>query len=146
MPFFLIKLPPHCCRAVAARSVCLQPSPPLHFSSALLSSLSCHLLAAEGGGRENTHRGRWLIFRSAGARRWEHSAALASSSTSPPKVRGRKPHRGCLGSAPGGLGCVWGAGHAPLCPTNRGCTQHTAEEGTAAAGLRVTPSSGGGQD
>lgn len=31
----------------------------------------------------------------------------------------------------------------PFIPQTRGCTQHTAEEGTAAAGLGVTPSYGG---
>lgn len=74
-------------------------------SAVILSSL-----AAEGGGRENTHRGRWLIFRSTCARGWENSATAASSSTS--------PHHSCpahmcapapvyelcgLGSAAGGL-------------------------------------------
>lgn len=156
MPFFLLEPPPHCCFAAAARSGCLQPSLPLRISSALLSCLSCHLLAAEGGGREKRHRGRGLIFRGACARGWQRSAALASSSTSPPKVRGRKPRRGCLATSvralwPGkccwGLGGLFGgAGHAPLYPTNQGLhPAHCREEGTAAAGLGVTPSSARGR-
>lgn len=86
--------------------------------SFLPSAVISSSLAAEGGGRENTHRGRWLIFRSTCARGWENSAMAASSSTSPCYVGGRKPHHGCpahmyapapvcelcsLGSAAGGF-------------------------------------------
>lgn len=84
--------------------------------SFLPSAVISSSLAAEGGGRENTHRGRWLIFRSTCAQGWENSAAAASSSSSssssfsfssPCHLTGRKPHHGY--PAPLCKLCGWGS-------------------------------------
>lgn len=137
----------YCCFAVdlmllllhKGRSVFSHLSPcTFQVLSFLPSAVILSSLAAEGGGRENAHRRRWLIFHSTCARGWENSAAAASSSTSPLHVRGRKAHataaqhirvhqHWCVSSVAWGMvlggwggGCVVGAGCTPLYLENQG--------------------------